>query len=141
MAVLVTLGSEDVAIKACNPSPPARGDVQIADRRLNVWRNAVPIKLRIKVYQIGRRRITELPIHTDFFKFVPQRIDLAQIMRIAELPDEIGGTRQQAFFSICIVGAGGYWKTREFDGAGNPLGIDQLLAAMRSSTYSFDRST
>lgn len=41
----LALRPKDVAIEVCHPLPAARGHVQIADRRLNVGRDAVPIKL------------------------------------------------------------------------------------------------
>jgi hypothetical protein len=43
----IALRAEDITVKACHPLPSARGDVQVLNCGLNVWRNALPIKLRI----------------------------------------------------------------------------------------------
>jgi hypothetical protein len=43
----ITFGAEDIAIKACDPLPPLRGNIQISNGGLDMWRNAVPIKLRV----------------------------------------------------------------------------------------------
>src|SRR5580704_13396994 len=94
----VAFGAEDIAIEIGDPLPPARSDVEIADRGLDMRRNAVPVKLRVEIGEIGRRRITKLPIHPDLFELEIQCIGLAQVMRIAELADEIGGAHQRALF-------------------------------------------
>ena len=43
----ITLGAEDIAVKACDPLPPARSHVQVLNGGLDMWRNAVPKKLRV----------------------------------------------------------------------------------------------
>jgi hypothetical protein len=43
----ITLGAEDIAVKACNPLPPPRGNIQVLNGGLDMWRNAVPKKLRV----------------------------------------------------------------------------------------------
>ena len=43
----ITFGAEDIAVKACDPLPPLRGNIQISNGGLDMWRNAVPIKLRV----------------------------------------------------------------------------------------------
>jgi hypothetical protein len=45
----VTLGPENITIEVCYPVAPARGDIEIAYRRLNLRSDVVPIKLRIFV--------------------------------------------------------------------------------------------
>ena len=49
----LTFRAEDIAIKACNPMPPARRHVEIPYFRLNMGRHAVPIKLRVAVDDVG----------------------------------------------------------------------------------------
>ena len=60
-----------------------------------MWGNAVPIELRILFYQISGRRIPKLSIHSDFVKLIIQCIGFSQIMRIAELPNEIGARKSE----------------------------------------------
>ena len=43
----ITLGAEDVAVKACNPLPPPRGHIQVLNGGLDMRRNSFPIKLRV----------------------------------------------------------------------------------------------
>src|ERR1700728_4909411 len=87
----VALGAEHVAVEVGDPLPSTRGNVEIADGGLDMRGHAVPVELRIEVGKIGGRGITELLVHADFLELVIQRIGFAQIMRIAELADEIGG--------------------------------------------------
>jgi hypothetical protein len=39
-----------------------------------------------------------LPIHADFFELVEKCVGFAQVLRITELPDQIGGPHQQTLF-------------------------------------------
>ena len=47
------LGTKYIAVKACDPLPPAGSDVQIAKGRLDMCRNVVPVKLRVQIRKIG----------------------------------------------------------------------------------------
>ena len=39
----LTLGAKYVAVQACDPLTPARGDIEVTDGGLDVWRDAVPV--------------------------------------------------------------------------------------------------
>src|SRR5882672_1663586 len=110
------LGTKDIAVKTGDPLPPARCDVEVPDGGLDMRRNVVPVKLRISVREIGRRGVAKLPIHSDLFELMVERVRLAQIMRVAELSDEIGSAHQQAFLVPCVVRLRRRGKPREFDG-------------------------
>ena len=43
----ITLGAEDIAVKARDPLPPPRGHIQVLNGGLDMWRNAVPKELRV----------------------------------------------------------------------------------------------
>src|ERR1700733_7894090 len=73
----IALGAEYIAVEVCDPLPSARRHIQIADGALDMRRNAVPVKLRIQVGEIGGRGIAELAVHADLFEFEIQRIGLA----------------------------------------------------------------
>ena len=88
--------------------------------------NIAPIKLRILISKIGRRTVTELPVHSDFFKLVIQRIGFSEVVRVAELSNEVGGTYEEALFRVFAVRIVRRWKSRTFDGAGDPGGIEQF---------------
>src|SRR5215472_15968602 len=90
----LTLCTKYVAVEACNPPTPSRGNIEVIDRGLDVRRDVVPIKLRIFIDDVRRRLVAELPVQTNLFKFVVKRIGLSQIVRIAKLTDEICGSQE-----------------------------------------------
>jgi hypothetical protein len=47
--------------------------------------------------------VAKLPIHSNLFEFIVQRVGFAQIMRIPELSDEIGSTHQQTLIVLWIL--------------------------------------
>src|ERR1700704_2509465 len=122
--VQLALGAKDVAVEACNPTTPARRDVEIADGGLDMWRDAVPIKLRIFIHEVRRRFIPELLVQTTLFKFVVKGVGFSQIMRVTKLTDEIGGAQQRPFFVDAVVGPGWGGEAREFDRAGDPWTVE-----------------
>src|SRR5262245_42927464 len=85
-------------------------------------RYAVPIKLWIQFGEIGRRSVAEFLIPADFLELVIKRIGFAQILRIAELADEIGGTYQRVLFAVAVVGT----MTRALDGVGDTEGVKRF---------------
>src|SRR5262245_37404686 len=88
----LTLGTKYVAVEACDPPTPARGNIEVIDSGLDVRRDVVPIKLRIFIDDVRRRLVAELLVQTNFFKFVVERIRFSQIVWIAKLTDEICGS-------------------------------------------------
>ena len=88
----LTLGTKYVAVEACNPPAPSRGNIEVIDSGLDVRRDVVPIKLRIFIDDVRRRLLAELPVQTNLFKFVVKRIGFSQVVRIAKLTDEICGS-------------------------------------------------
>ena len=100
------------------------------------------VELRISVHEIGGRRVAKLLIHSDLFELVIQRVRFAQIVRIAELADEIGRPQQQAFFVFCDR-SGSVVDGNRVNSIARAilLASTSLLARMRSITNSFDRST
>jgi hypothetical protein len=86
----LALGTKYVTVEARNPLASARGHIEIIDSGLDVRRDSVPIKLRIFIDDICWRFVAKLPVQTNFFKFVVERIGFSQIVGIAKLTDEIG---------------------------------------------------
>src|SRR3954467_1445528 len=80
----LALGAKDVAVEAGNPATPARRDVEITDGGLDMWRDAVPIKLRISIHEVRRRFIPELLVQPTLFKFVVKGVGFSQIIRVAK---------------------------------------------------------
>src|SRR4029079_10959047 len=99
-----------MTVEVGDPLSSPRCDVEIADRVLDKRRYAAPIELRILIGEIGRRIIAELFVHSDFFKFVIERIGFAQIMWIAELANQIRSAYQHAVFVVAVF-AGGKART------------------------------
>src|SRR5260363_277582 len=87
----VALGAKHIGIEIGDPLPASGRHVEIADFGLDVRRDAVPIELRVAMDDVGRRIIAELAVDADLLELVVQRIGLADVVRIAELPDEICG--------------------------------------------------
>src|SRR5262245_1888088 len=120
----IALGSENIAVKVCNPLSSARRHVEISDRRLDVRRNSLPVELRIQFRQVGGRFISQLPVEADLLKFIIERVGLSQILRIAELADEIGSPHERALLvSIVIRLYNRRRETREFDRASDPARV------------------
>jgi hypothetical protein len=61
------------------------------------------LELRILISKIGRRSVTELPVHSDFFKLVIKRIGFSEVVRVAELSNEVGSTYKEALFIVLTV--------------------------------------
>src|SRR5262245_28047356 len=121
----LTLGAEYIAVEASNPPSPARGHIEIADGGLDVRRDVAPIELRILVDEVRRRFIAELPVQTDLFEFVEKRIGFPQIVRIAELTDEVGTPQQRPLLvHVGVVVRRRVWETREPDRAGDSLAVE-----------------
>src|ERR1700710_472060 len=93
--VQLALRAENIGIKVRYPLASARCDIEIADRRLNLRSDVIPIELRVLVDDVCRRIVAELFVQTDFFKFVEQCICLFEVVGIAELTDKIGSPQQQ----------------------------------------------
>src|SRR4029077_4759820 len=120
----LALGAKDVAVEACNPTTPARRDVEITDGGLDMWRDSVPIKLRISMHEVRRRFIPELLVQTTLFKFVVKGVGFSQIMRVTKLTDEIGGSQQRPFFVDAVVAPGRVGEARAFDCAGDARTVE-----------------
>jgi hypothetical protein len=54
--------------------------------------NTAPIKLWIAIGKIGGRAETKLPVHSDFFKLIIQRISFSEIVRVPKLSNEVSST-------------------------------------------------
>src|SRR5215469_11780024 len=90
----VAFGAKNIGVGIGDPLPAVRRDVEIANGGLNVWRHAVPVELRIFVDDVGGAVVAELAVEAGFFELVIERVRLADIMRIAELSDQVGGSQQ-----------------------------------------------
>ena len=87
--------------------------------------NTTPIKLRISIRKIGRRGVSKLPVHSNFFKLMIQRIGFSEIVRVPELSNEVSSTYQQAF-TILVVPTVHRRKSCTFNRTANPVSIEQF---------------
>src|SRR5262249_60304857 len=123
----VALGPEHVAIEVGDPLPSARGDVEIAERGLNAWGHAVPVELGIEIDEVRRRAIAELTVHARLLELVIERVRLAQIMRIAELADEVGGAEQGTLFlDLLVLRRDRNREASALDRTSNALGVEHV---------------
>ena len=124
----VALGAEDVGVEVGDPLPPARGDVEVADRGLDVRRDAVPVELRVLVDEIGRVVVAELAVEPGLLELVVERVGLADVVRVAELADQVGGA-EQARLLVDLARprpARCSGKRVPFDRAGDPRRVEKL---------------
>jgi hypothetical protein len=77
------LCAQNVMVEVGYPLTAGNSHVQIFYALGQVRRNAVPKEAWILVDKIGRRRIPELSIHADLFKFGIERVRFPRIHRIA----------------------------------------------------------
>ena len=72
--------------------------IEVADSGLDMpGEDVVPIELRILVDEVRRRFTPSCPVQTDL-QFVVERVGFPQVVRIAELTDEVGAPQQRPFF-------------------------------------------
>src|SRR6267154_367739 len=70
----LALRTKYVAVEACNPPTPARGDIEVADSSIDMWTDPVPIKSGIFLDEIRRRLIAQLLVQADFLEFAEKCI-------------------------------------------------------------------
>src|SRR5215472_1263647 len=124
----LAFGAENIAVEVCDPLPSARRDIEITDGGLHVRRNRLPVKLWIEFGQIRRRLVAELPVQSGFLEFIIKCVCFPQILRVAELPDEIGGAHQRALLGAVADLVDRDREARELDRAGDPGRIEIFAA-------------
>src|SRR5262249_57584494 len=72
--------AKNIAVKIGDPLSSAGGNIEVADRTLDMRRYASPIELGVKISKVGRSGVAELFIHSHFFQFAINRIVLPQIV-------------------------------------------------------------
>src|ERR1700682_4538895 len=117
----VAFGAEHVAIQVRNPLASARRPVEVAYFSLDMRCHAVPVELRIAIDDVGGRIIAKLAIHADLLELMVERIGLPDVIRIAELPDEIGCANDRGLLAMLLAFDGRKWGS--FDRHGNWGGV------------------
>src|SRR4249919_799391 len=120
----VAFSTKDIAVEIGDPLPPARRNIEVTNRALDMRRYTAPIELGIKIGQIGRRGVPKLLVHPDFFELAKKSISLAQVMWVAQLTDQVGRTNEFALLAVDIPRAGWRGKACKFDGICNSGGIE-----------------
>jgi len=72
------------------------------------------------INEIGGRCIAELLVHADLVELIVKCMGLPQIVRITELPNEIGGSQEHALSIIWIIWLNTRRKPRELERTGDP---------------------
>ena len=72
--IYFSFSAEDVAVEVCDPLPPAGGDIEKANRRLDLRCDIGPVELREFIDDVGGRRVAQRLVQPDFFEFMKERI-------------------------------------------------------------------
>src|SRR5258705_7255764 len=89
-------------VEVGDPLPAGSRHIQIFYAVVEVHRDAVPEKGRVLFRNVGGRGIPELPVRADLFEFIIERVCLARVQGIAELPYEIGILDQSRLHTPCL---------------------------------------
>src|SRR5262245_33792108 len=120
------LDREDVAVEGRGPLFALYGHLEIAQRVADITLDLAPIELRIGVDKIGGTGIAELLAGAGFEKFIVERVQFAQVERVAQLTNQVAGPDQTRFG----VGGGVIFVLRhgeagELDGRSDALLVDE----------------
>src|ERR1700730_11764923 len=123
----IMLDLEDVAVEGRDPLLTLHGHLEITQGITDIALDLIPVELRVAVDHIGRTSVTELLVDAGLGEFVVERVQFAQVERIAQLTDQIAGPDQGRF------GVGGgvvvvvrHREARELDARGDALLVDKL---------------
>src|SRR5260370_38683741 len=119
----VAFGAENVAIQVRNPLASARRHVEVAYFSLDMRRHAVPVELRIAIDDVGGRIIAMLAIHAVCLELMVERVGLPDVIRIAELANEIRCANDRGLLAMLLAFDGG--KSGSFDCHGNSLRVER----------------
>src|ERR1700750_1284962 len=76
--VYLAFSPKDVAVEVCDPLPPAGGDIEKADRRLDLWRDVGPVELREFINDIGGRRVAQRLVFAAVLLLLSKRTSVSQ---------------------------------------------------------------
>src|SRR6266849_703932 len=110
-----------------DPLPAGRRHIQVFYSVVEVHRDAVPEKRRVPLNNVGRRRIAQLPVGPDLLKFPIERVCLARVQGIAELPDEIGSLDQSRLQTAHLRAILRDWKACHLDCRRNARRVEEWI--------------
>ena len=111
---------EDVGVKLGDPLLALDRPLQVAQRRVEIGLDLRPEETRKLLRQIGCRLVAELARMPGLDKLVVECIELARMVRIAQLPDQVGRTDQRRLgvgrCMIAVVATSWTGKLKHFTG-------------------------
>src|SRR5687768_3848926 len=122
------LDLEHMTVETRGPLPAFNRELKIAQSIADVRLYLAPEELRILVGKVGRTGIAEPLVASNLLKFVEQRVELARVKRIAELPNQIGCPEEPCLgirlSEILIIrnGEGG-----QIDGSANAVCVKEWM--------------
>src|SRR5215471_8168152 len=118
----IMLDRKDVAVERRGPLLALHGHLEISQSVTDISLDLAPIELWIAVDHICGTGIAEPFVNAVFDEFVVERIQFAEVERIAQLADQIAGPDQAGFgIGGGVVFVVGHRETRELDGRGDTL--------------------
>ena len=91
------LDGEHVTVEVGYPTPPLDREVEETHRVPDERLDPAPEERRVPLREVGRAGVAELVGEADLGELVEQRVQLARVERIAELPDQVGRPQQAGF--------------------------------------------
>src|SRR6476620_2215511 len=114
-----------VGIEIGNNLFASLGQFQVVQSCWNVRKNSIPIKLGVILPQISRRLVSQDFISADFLKFVEQGTYFSQVIWVAQLTDQIGGSSESRIIvSVLMSFASWNWEASQFNIALDLFGIN-----------------
>ena len=99
-AAACVLDLEDIAVEIGNPLPTLDRQLQISDRAPDERFHFAPEEAGILISEVCWRLIAEPLIAADLLEFTEERIELARVERIAQLPDRSAARNKPASLSV-----------------------------------------
>ena len=121
---------EHMRVELGDPLLAFDGALEMLQRRADVGLDHAPEEARIALGEIGGRLEVEPLGDAGLDELVEQRVQLARIVGIGELADQVGGADQAGLgMGVGVVVVLGHREAGQLDRPGDPVGVEMLAQA------------